>query len=70
MQAAVIGACMLVCWLQGFVVSNGKLCAHEIAFSSFMFPDHGTRMSFAARGDKSHMVFTPLDLPYSEMVTA
>ena len=56
--------------LQGCVVTNRKLCAHETALSSFMFPDHGTRMSFAARGDKSHMVFTPLDLPYSEMVTA
>ena len=56
--------------LQGCVVTNRKLCAHETAFSSVMFPDHGTRMSFAARGDKSHMVFTPLDLPYSEMVTA
>ena len=51
-------------------VTNRKLCAHETAFSSVMFPDHGMRMSFAARGDKSHMVFTPLDLPYSEMVTA
>ena len=53
--------------LQGSVVTNRKSCA---PFSSVMFPDHGTRMSFAARGDKSHMVFTPLDLPYSEMVTA
>ena len=54
--------------LHGFVVTNRKLCAHETAFASFMFPDHGTRMSFAARGHKEHMVFTPLDLPYSEMV--
>ena len=38
------------------------------AFSSFKFPDHGAGISFAARGHKAHMVFTPLDLPYSEMV--
>ena len=61
---------MLVCWLQGFVVTNRKLCAHETAFSSFLFPDHGARMSFAAWGHKAHMVFTPLDLPYSDKVVA
>ena len=71
MQAAIIGACMLVCWLQGFVVTNRKLCAqHETAFSSFLFPNHGVRMSFAARGQKSHMLFAPLELPYSDKVVA
>ena len=33
-----------------------------------MFPDHGMRMSFAARGHKVHMVFAPLDSPYSDKV--
>ena len=46
--------------LHGFVVTNRKWCAHEIAFSSFMFPNHGARMSFAARVQKSHMLFAPL----------
>ena len=73
MQAIIVGACMLVRWLQVTcrvlsMTNNCKLCAHEIAFLSFMFPDHGACMSFAARVQKSHMVFTPLDLPYSEMV--
>ena len=55
--------------LQGFVVNNHKLCAqHETAFLSFLFPNHGVHMSFAAWGNKMHMVFTPLHLPYSEMV--
>lgn len=40
------------------------------AFSSFMFPDHGARMSFAARGHKAHMVFAPLESPYSDKVVA
>ena len=40
----------------------------QSAFSSFMFPDHGVRMSFAAPEHKAHMVFTALDLPYSDMV--
>ena len=47
MQAAVVGACMLVLIagdLQGFVGTNRNLCAHETAFSSFMFPNHGARM--------------------------
>ena len=39
--------------LQGYVVTNRKSCAHEAAFSSVMFPDHGTCMSFAARGYKA-----------------
>ena len=60
---------MLVWWLQGFVVTNRKLCAqHETAFSSFMLPDHGERMSFAARGHNSHMFLAPLELPYSDKV--
>ena len=46
--------------LQGFVMTNRKLCAHEIAFSTFIFRDHGTHMSFAARGHKLHMMFAPL----------
>ena len=54
--------------LQGFVGTNRKLCAHGTSFSSFLFPDHGTHMSFAAWGHKVHMVFIPLDLPSSEMV--
>ena len=56
--------------LQGYVVTNRKSCAHETAFSSVMFPDHGTRMSFAARGQKLHMLFAPLELPYSYKVVA
>ena len=57
--------------LHGFVVTNRKLCAHETAFTSFMFPNHGTRMSFATRGRKSQMLFAPLELPFSdEVVTA
>ena len=47
--------------VQGFVVTNCKLYAHEIVFSSFMLPVHGTRMSFAARGHKLHMMFAPLE---------
>ena len=54
--------------LQGYVVTNRKSCA---PFSSVMFPDHGTRMSFAARGYKAHIVFAPFELPFSdEVVTA
>ena len=56
--------------LQGFVVTNRKLCAHETAFLSSRFPNHATRMSFAARGHKSHMLFAPLELPYSDKVLA
>ena len=56
--------------LHGFVVTNRKLCAHETAFLSVMFPDHGTRMSFAARGYKAHIVFAPLELPFSDEVLA
>ena len=51
--------------LQGYVVTNRKSCA---PFSSVMFPDHGTRMSFAARGYKAHIVFAPLDWSYSDKV--
>ena len=54
--------------LQGYVVTNRKSCAHETAFSSVMFPDHGMRMSFAARGYKAHIVFAPLELPFSDEV--
>ena len=73
MQAAVVGACGLVWLLQVTcrvlsMANNCKLCAHEMAFSSFVFPDNGACMSFAARGHKSHMMFAPLDLPYSDMV--
>ena len=56
--------------LQGFVVTNCKLCAHEITFSSFMFPNHSMRMNFAAQGQKSHMLFAPLELPYSDKIVA
>ena len=73
MQAAVVGACMLVLVagdLQGFAMTNHKLCAHETVFSSFMFPDHVAHMSFAARGQKLHMLFGPLELPYSDKVLA
>ena len=75
MQAAVVGACMLVCWLQVTckvlsMTNNCKLCAHEIAFSSFMFLDHGAHMSFAAQGHKAHMVFAALESPYSDKVVA
>ena len=56
--------------LQDFVVTDRKLCAHETAFSSCLFPDHGARMSFAARVQKSHMLFAPLELPYSDKVVA
>ena len=56
--------------LQGYVVTNRKSCAHETAFSSFLFPDHGVRLSFATRKYKSHMVFAPLELPYSDKVLA
>ena len=59
---------MLVCWLQGFVVTNRKLCAHETAFLSFMLPDHGARMSFAARGHNLHMLLASLELSYSDKV--
>ena len=31
---------------------------------------HGTRMSFAARGYKSHMLFAPLEWPYSDKMVA
>ena len=54
--------------LQGFVMTNRKLCALETAFSSFMFPNQGAHMSFAAWGHKVHMVFAPLELPYSDKV--
>lgn len=54
--------------LQGFVVTNCKLCAHEIAFWSFMLPNHGTHMSFAAREHKSHMLFAPLEWLCSDKV--
>ena len=54
--------------LQGFVITNRKLCAHETAFLSFMFPNHSMLMSFAARGHKAYMVFAPLELPYSDRV--
>ena len=54
--------------LQGCIVTNRKLCAHETAFLSFMFADHGAHMSFAAWKHNSHMMFAPLDLPYSDMV--
>ena len=54
--------------LQGYVVTNRKSCAHEAAFSSFMLPNHGARMSFAARGHTSHMLLAPLELPYSNKV--
>ena len=54
--------------LQGFVMTDRKLCAHETAFSSCLFPDHGARMSFAAWGHKLHMLFASLELPYSEEV--
>ena len=40
------------------------------AFSSFMFPDQSTHISFAARGHKVHIVFAPLELPYSDKVVA
>ena len=50
------------------MTNNYKLCAHEIVFSSFMFLDHGTRMSFAAQGHKAHMVFAALESPYSDKV--
>ena len=75
MQAAVVGGCMLVCWLQVTckvlsMTNNCKLCAHEIVFSSFMFLDHGARMSFAAQGHKAHMVFAALESPYSDKVVA
>ena len=40
----------------------------KLAFSSFLFPDHGARLSFAARKYKSDMVFAPLELPYSDKV--
>ena len=56
--------------LQGFVMTNRKLCAHETAFLSFMFPNHGACMSFAAWGHKLHMVFAPLELSYSDKVLA
>ena len=56
--------------VQGFVVTNRKLRAHEIAFSSFLLLDHDARMSFAARGQKTHMLFAPLELPYSDNVLA
>ena len=56
--------------LQGFVGTNRKLCAHEIALSSFLLPDHDMRISFAAWGQKSHMLFAPLQLPYSDRVLA
>ena len=53
--------------LQGFVVTKRKLIAHEIAFSSFMFPNYGMHMSFAAREHKLFMVFAP---PCSDKVVA
>ena len=56
--------------LHGFVVTNRKLCAHETAFASFMFLDHGACMSFAAQGHKAHMVFAALESPYSDKVVA
>ena len=56
--------------LQGYVVTNRKSCEHEIASSSSMFHNHGVRMSFAARGHNSHMVFALLELPYSNNVLA
>ena len=56
--------------VQGFVVTNRKLCAHETAFSSFLFPNRSTRMSFAAQGYKAHMVFAALESPYSDKVVA
>ena len=56
--------------LHGFVVTNRKLRAHEIPFSSFLLPDHDARMSFAARGQKTHMLFAPLEWPYSDKLVA
>ena len=38
------------------------------AFWAFMFPNHGAHMSFAAWDHKAHMVFAPLELPYSDKV--
>ena len=43
-------------------------CRSQPAFSSFMFPDHGMCMSFTAQGHKAHMVFAPLESPYSDKV--
>ena len=54
--------------VEGFVVTNRKLCAHETAFLSFTFPDHGVHISFAAQEHKAHMVFAPLESPYSDKV--
>ena len=51
--------------LQGFVMTNHKLCTHETAFLSFM---SGMRMSFAAWGHKARMVFAPLESPFSDKV--
>ena len=56
--------------VQGFVVTNCKLCVHEIAFSSFLLPNHVVRMSFVARGQKTHMLFAPLEWPYSDKLVA
>ena len=50
------------------LMTNHKLCVHETAFSSFMFPKHGVHMSFAAQGHKVHMVFAPLESPFSDNV--
>ena len=56
--------------VQGFVMTNRKLCAHAIAFLSFLLPNHDAHMSFAARGQKMHMLFAPLEWPYSDKLVA
>ena len=55
--------------LHSFVVTNRKLYALKQRFCLSCFPTMA-RMTFAARGHKSHMVFAALESPYSDKVVA
>ena len=74
MQAAIVGTLhvgiLVTGDLQGFVVTNHKLCAHEIACSSFTFLDRSACMNFAAWLHKLHRLFTPLEYTCSDKVVA